>query len=123
MGVTNRQGARDRLYRQVRDRVDHPDWQHMKFLSNGPDIFVEAFRHVAHWGYPLYIPLQKAGELVKMHNVAAPRRAERHYWTLGLPHNTDLGMQEYRRALFCKIRDDYHRNLRHWAAPQAASDD
>ena len=45
------------------------------------------------------------------------------WWPLDLPPNSGKEMQDYHRAVLCNINNDYRRNLRQRAAPQANSNE
>ena len=95
----------------------------MQFIDGVDEISAEVLQEVTQSESPVYLTPQTAGGSVQMHQVAVSRRMGRHDWTLDLPPNSDLKMQEYCRAVLYYMSKNYRRNVRRRAAPQATSNE
>ena len=87
--MTTRRDAWQWVAYEVREEIDPSDWQHVECVRNIHHRFLEVLREMAHCEHPAYSPSPVAGELTQLHHVAAPRRIERHDWTLDLPPFSD----------------------------------
>ena len=100
-----------RLYREICNKFEHSDWQHVEFIEEIHDILTEALQEISYCEYPLYSHPRTAGVLVRMHQFVAPSRIKPQRCALGLPPNSETKMQDYNSAALRDINDDYRRNL------------
>ena len=84
-GVTTRQEPWRRVYFQVREHIDCPDWEHAGYAGAICHIILGSLRGVAHCEYPLFLAPFLAGELIQLRNLVVSRRIGRHGRSPGAP--------------------------------------